>query len=58
MEKRKTAYIQAEEAAAVTPELFVEYSQADEEGQADMLVSIEVGCVVMCSKLALIPSTN
>jgi kinetochore protein Spc7/SPC105 len=43
MEKSKTAYIQAEEeAAAVTPELFVEYSQADEEGQADMLVSIDV----------------
>jgi kinetochore protein Spc7/SPC105 len=40
MEKSKSVFADAEEEAAkVTPELFVEYSRADEEGQADFLVS-------------------
>lgn len=43
MEKSKTVFGQAEEEAAkVTPELFVEYARADEEGQAELLVSIVV----------------
>ncbi|EAU93226.1 hypothetical protein CC1G_10294 [Coprinopsis cinerea okayama7 len=38
MEKSKIAFAEAEEEAAkVTPELFVEYSRADEEGQAELL---------------------
>ena len=39
MGKSKAAFAEAEEEAAkVTPELFVEYSRADEEGQAELLV--------------------
>lgn len=39
MEKSKIVFAQAEEEAAkVTPELFVEYARADEEGQAELLV--------------------
>ncbi|KAH6917443.1 Spc7 kinetochore protein-domain-containing protein [Coprinopsis sp. MPI-PUGE-AT-0042] len=38
MEKSKIGFAEAEEEAAkVTPELFVEYSRADEEGQAELL---------------------
>ncbi|KAJ2920371.1 hypothetical protein MD484_g151, partial [Candolleomyces efflorescens] len=38
MEKSKSVFADAEEEAAkVTPELFVEYARADEEGQADFL---------------------
>lgn len=41
MAKSKVVFAQAEEEAAkVTPELFVEYAKADEEGQAELLVSI------------------
>jgi kinetochore protein Spc7/SPC105 len=37
--KRKIVFAQVEEEAAkVTPELFVEYARADEEGQAELLV--------------------
>ena len=37
--KRKIVFAQVEgEAAKVTPELFVEYARADEEGQAELLV--------------------
>ena len=37
--KRKIVFAQVEEEAAkVTPELFVEYAGADEEGQAELLV--------------------
>jgi kinetochore protein Spc7/SPC105 len=40
IEKSKVVYTQAEEEAAkITPELFIEYSRADEEGQAELLVS-------------------
>jgi kinetochore protein Spc7/SPC105 len=39
MAKSKVVFAQAEEEAAiVTPELFVEYARADEEGQAELLV--------------------
>lgn len=39
MEKSKSVFADAEEEAAkVTPELFVEYARADEEGQAELLV--------------------
>lgn len=39
MAKRKSVFAQVEEEAAkVTPELFVEYARADEEGQAELLV--------------------
>ena len=42
MTKSKVVFAQAEEEAAkVTPELFVEYARADEEGQAELLVSID-----------------
>ncbi|TFK41287.1 Spc7 kinetochore protein-domain-containing protein [Crucibulum laeve] len=38
MKKSKTVFAQAEEEATkVTPELFVEYARADEEGQAELL---------------------
>lgn len=41
MEKSKDVFKQAEEEAEkVTPELFREYSQAGEEGQAELLVRI------------------
>lgn len=41
MEKSKTVFSQAEdEASKVTPELFVEFSRADEDGQAELLVSL------------------
>lgn len=44
MEKSKEVFVQVEEEAAkVTPELFVEYSRADEEGQAELLV-----CITTC----------
>jgi kinetochore protein Spc7/SPC105 len=39
VEQSKVVYQQAEEEAAkLTPELFREYSQADEEGQGQLLV--------------------
>lgn len=39
VEKSKADFAQAEdEAAKITPELFTEYSRADEEGQAELLV--------------------
>ena len=39
MAKRKFVFAQfEEEAAKATPELFVEYTRADEEGQAELLV--------------------
>jgi kinetochore protein Spc7/SPC105 len=39
MAKRKIVFAQVEEEAAkATPELFVEYVRADEEGQAELLV--------------------
>ncbi|KAK2462013.1 hypothetical protein APHAL10511_006476 [Amanita phalloides] len=38
MEQSRTVYVQAEEEAAkMTPELFVEYCRADEEGQAELM---------------------
>jgi len=41
MEKSKIVFSQAEdEASKVTPELFVEFSRADEDGQAELLVSL------------------
>lgn len=40
IEKSKADFSQAEdEAAKITPELFTEYSKADEDGQAELLVS-------------------
>ena len=40
MAKSEIVFAQAEEEAAkLTPELFVEYARADEEGQAELLVS-------------------
>ena len=40
MQQSKAIFSEAEEEAAkMTPELFVEYSRADEEGQAELLVS-------------------
>lgn len=40
MAKSKFVFAQAEEEAAkVTPELFVEYVRADEEGQSELMVS-------------------
>lgn len=40
MAKSKIVFAQIEEEAAkVTPELFVEYARADEDGQAELLVS-------------------
>lgn len=41
MEQSKAVFAQAEdEAAKITPELFIEYSRADEEGQAELLVCV------------------
>lgn len=41
MEKSRDDFIQAEEEAAkVTPELFIEYAQADEESQVELLASV------------------
>lgn len=41
IEKSKADFFQAEdEASKITPELFTEYSRADEEGQAELLVSV------------------
>lgn len=41
MEKSKEDFAQAEEEAAkMTPELFTEYSRADEEGQAELQVRL------------------
>ena len=41
--KSKVVFAEAEEEAAkVTPELFVEYARADEEGQAELLVRLHV----------------
>ncbi|KAF9568515.1 hypothetical protein CPC08DRAFT_625217 [Agrocybe pediades] len=43
MEKSKIVLAQAEdEAAKVTPELFVEYARADEEGQAELLHQLKL----------------
>lgn len=43
MAKSKVVLAQAEEEAAkVTPELFVEYARADEEGQAELLVCLQI----------------
>lgn len=40
MAKRKIVFAQVEEEAAkATPELFVEYARADEDGQAELLVN-------------------
>lgn len=40
MAKSKIVFAQVEEEAAkVTPELFVEYARADEDGQAELLVT-------------------
>lgn len=39
IERSKASFNEAEEEAAkVTPELFVEYARADEDGQAELLV--------------------
>ena len=39
MEQSRTVYAQAEEEAAkMTPELFIEYARADEESQVELLV--------------------
>jgi len=47
MAKSKVVFAQAEEEAAkVTPELFVEYARADEEGQEELLVSCNSECMV------------
>lgn len=44
MARSKADFAQAEEEAAkVTPELFVEYMRADEEGQAELLVRVMCG---------------
>lgn len=41
IDKSKSVFAQAEEEAAeMTPELFTEYMRADEEGQAELLVSL------------------
>ena len=41
VEKSKADFAQAEdEAAKITPELFTEYSRADEEGRAELLVGL------------------
>lgn len=41
MEKSKVSFAEAEdEASKVTPELFVEYARADEDGQAELLVNL------------------
>ncbi|KAG6866877.1 hypothetical protein C0991_008814 [Blastosporella zonata] len=43
IEKSKADFIQAEdEAAKITPELFTEYSRADEEGQAELLHQLQL----------------
>ncbi|KAH9487055.1 Kinetochore protein spc7 [Psilocybe cubensis] len=43
MEKSKAVFAQTEEEAAkVTPELFVEYARADEEGQAELLQQLNL----------------
>jgi len=40
IENSKADFLQAEdEASSITPELFTEFSRADEEGQAELLVS-------------------
>ena len=45
IEKSRVVFAQAEEEAAkITPELFTEYSRADEEGQAELLVSCLLDC--------------
>lgn len=47
IEKSKIVYAQMEEEAAkITPELFTEYLRADEEGQAELLVSC-FGCCAL-----------
>ena len=48
MEKSKIVFAQAEEEAEkVTPELFVEYARADDEGKDELLV-----CLIMVSLFA------
>jgi kinetochore protein Spc7/SPC105 len=43
MAKRKIVFAEVEEEAAKsTPELFVEYARADEEGQAELLVRFQI----------------
>lgn len=43
MDQSKAVFVQLEEEAEkMTPELFTEYSRADEEGQAELLVSFVV----------------
>ncbi|KAG6868547.1 hypothetical protein C0993_001243 [Termitomyces sp. T159_Od127] len=43
IEKSKADFLQAEdEAAKITPELFTEYSRADEEGQAELLHQLQL----------------
>ncbi|KAG6891055.1 hypothetical protein C0995_014144 [Termitomyces sp. Mi166 len=43
IEKSKADFLQAEdEAAKITPELFTEYSKADEEGQAELLHQLQL----------------
>ncbi|KIL70959.1 hypothetical protein M378DRAFT_175273 [Amanita muscaria Koide BX008] len=43
MEQSRSVFAQAEEEAAkITPELFVEYSRADEEGQAELLHQLNI----------------
>jgi kinetochore protein Spc7/SPC105 len=43
VEKSKADFAQAEdEAAKITPELFTEYSRADEEGRAELLVGLHL----------------
>jgi kinetochore protein Spc7/SPC105 len=58
IEQSKTVYEQAEEEAAkLTPQLFTEYSQANEEGQEQLLVRI-VFSFELRESLMLFHSTN
>ncbi len=53
MQQSKSVFVEAEEEAAkMTPELFIEFSRADEEGQAELLVCRPVYCFKFCYRTA------